>query len=239
MNLSLERLPWDSEFFGVEVGRIVLPCDWTGHALELEALVRGSSMDLIYVLITEFLSARKEIQRVLVDLSGVLYDNRTVFRKRYVKPAVQAPRVPITAATQISVPLESLAYISGTYSRFAQDPRLVPFFRPMYRRWLEKELANGKVFVWPDAVAPLGMATVGVQDGRGKIGLVAVAEEARGRGIALGLMAAVDDWLRSQGIGECEVVTQGRNLPAQALYRKAGFSCCGQSQVWHVWKEGT
>ena len=239
MKLSLERLPWDSEFFGMDVGRIVVPCDWAGHASELEALVRGSSMDLIYAFIPESLSERKEIRQVLVNLSGVLYDNRTVFRKRYVNPAELVPKMPIATATQISAPLESLAYISGTYSRFAQDPQLSPFFRPMYRRWLEKELTNGKVFVWPDAITPLGMATVGVQDGMGKIGLVAVAEEARGRGIALGLMAAVDDWLRSQGIGECEGVTQGRNLPAQALYRKAGFSCCGQTEVWHVWREGT
>lgn len=237
MNLSLERLPWDSEFFGVDVGRIVVPCDWAGHASELEALVRGSSVDLIYAFVSESLAEREEIHRVLGDLSGVLYDNRRVFRKRCVKPAVQSLRTSAGAATRISAPLEALAYVSGTYSRFAQDPRLVPFFQPMYRRWLEKELANGKVFVWPDAITPLGMATVGVQDGMGKIGLVAVAEEARGRGIALGLMAAVDDWLLAQGIDECEVVTQGRNLPAQALYRKAGFSCCDKTEVWHVWRE--
>ena len=234
---KVERLPWDSSFFGLDVGRVTVPCDWTGHSLELKALIRDSSLDLAYVLVPESLPEPEKtvVQDVLVELSGVLYDKRTVFRKRFGERASGA-RTAAVFATRLSAPLEELAYASGVYSRFALDPRLAPFFRPMYRLWLEKELANGKVFVWPDAAAPQGMATISVRDGEGKIGLVAVDAESRGKGIASRLMAAVDAWLQEQGVGVCEVATQGKNLPAQALYRKAGFFCCDQQDVWHVWR---
>lgn len=236
MNLSLEKLSWDSGFFGLEVGRIVVSRNNVKNISELKSLVCDSAMDLIYVFVDgTLLEAEKDaVQKILVELSGVMYDRRMRFLKRMESRSMKT-QSGVGVAKRISQPLESLAYDSGVYSRFALDPKLSKFFRPMYRRWMEKELTNAQVFVWPDADAPQGMATVSAQEGLGKIGLVAVAAESRGKGIALELMAAVDDWLATNGIEECEVVTQGQNLAAQALYRKVGFKCAEQQDVWHVW----
>jgi ribosomal protein S18 acetylase RimI-like enzyme len=241
--VAVERLPWDSAFFGLDVGSIAVPFDGHGWMSTLEEMVRGSSFDLIYVFIPSPLPEpeNREIQRTLTALSGVQYGSRMVFRKRFGDDSSSKATGMVTAATasRISAPLEALAYASGVYSRFALDSRLSPFFRPMYQKWLEKDFANGKVFVWPNDVHPKGMATISVREGRGVIGLVAVAEQSRGKGIASALMRTVDNWLLSQGVCECEVVTQGENLAAQALYRKAGFSCCEQTDVWHVWRKRT
>ena len=238
MSLSIVKLAWDSAFFKLDVGRIDVPRSGTWNALELKELIGNSSMDLIYVFVPGTLTEPEDaaVRQVLSKSSGVRYDKRMTFRKRLATSALASQKETI-AATRLSGPLLELACASGVYSRFSLDFRLFPFFRPMYQKWLEKDFANGKVFVWPNDVNPQGLATVSVREGRGIIGLVAVAEKSRGKGIASALMRTVDAWLSSQGIYECEVVTQGENLAAQALYRKAGFSCCEQTDVWHVWRK--
>ena len=238
MSLSVENLAWDSAFFKLDVGRIDVPRSGAWNALELKDLIVRSSKDLLYVFVPGTLTEPENaaVRQVLSLSSGVRYGKRMTFRKR-LATSVLASQKGAIAATRLSAPLMELAYASGVYSRFALDSRLSPFFRPMYQKWLEKDLANGKVFVWPNDVNPQGMATISVREGRGVIGLVAVAQKSRGRGIASTLIRTIDDWLLSQGVCECEVVTQGENLAAQALYRKAGFSCCEQADVWHVWRK--
>lgn len=240
MSLSIENLAWDSAFFKLDVGRIDVSRSGVWNALELKDLIVHSSKDLLYVFVSGTLTEPENaaVRQVLSTSSGVRYDKRMTFRKRLATSALASQKGAI-AATRLSAPLMELAYASGVYSRFSLDCRLSPFFRPMYQKWLEKDFANGKVFVWPNDVNPQGMATISVREGRGTIGLVAVTEQSRGKGIASALMKTADDWLLSQGIYECEVVTQGANLAAQALYRKAGFSCCEQTDVWHVWRKRT
>jgi len=134
-------------------------------------------------------------------------------------------------------PIEELAFASGWCSRFAKDERLRPHFRRLYKKWIERDFAEGKVFVCTDSEGPVGLASVSVRDNVGKIGLVAVAEKFRGRGLAKLLMAAVDSWLASQGIQKCEVVTQGGNLCARKLYERVGFNLVSQCNVWHLWRK--
>lgn len=237
MKLVLEELPWDSSFFNLQVGRIEVACGANGTASALQALVRDSHMDLIYVFLSDTLPEAEKVgaRQALAELSGASYDTRIVFRKTLGK-STEEMLANVPATTRLSEQLEVLAYVSGVYSRFACDPQLAPFFHPMYRIWLKKELADGKVFIWPDEDRPQGMATVSVKGGIGKIGLVAVSAESRGKGIASRLMTATDVWLRKQGVRECEVATQGRNRAARALYEKAGFSYFEQQEIWHIWR---
>ena len=237
MKLVLEKLPWDSSFFNLQVGRIEVAHGTNVSASALQALVCDSHMDLIYVFLSDALpdAEKAEVRQALAELSGVSYDTRIVFRKLLGK-STKEMLANVSATTQFSEQLEALAYASGVYSRFALDPQLAPFFHPMYRLWLKKELSDGKVFVWPDENRPQGMATVSIKDGMGKIGLVAVSAESRGKGVASRLMAATDVWLRKQGVCKCEVATQGRNRAARALYEKTGFSYFKQQEIWHIWR---
>lgn len=232
MDLSITKLQWDSDFFGLNVGCVSLA--EPREAFGLKPLLDGTSFDLVYVfapVVSELSLARETLE----DSGGIMYDVRTKFVKCIESSPCDECEF-VTCATQISDELEALAYDSGVYSRFAKDPRLKPFFRAMYRLWLVKELANGKVFVWSDSAGCRGMVTVSVHDGKGRIGLVAVSKECRGKGIARKLMTAVDAWLWGQGVRECEVVTQGQNTAAQALYHSVGFTICDRKYVWHVWR---
>ena len=233
------RKDWDSEFFGFPVGAVMLPgtVDRVSVARASEEW-RRSGFRLVYVFAEEPVKA--EVRAVVEKLGAVAFGSRAVYRKSYVGRSESVPRTRHVATTG-SAALENLACASGERSRFLRDERLRPDFRRLYVRWLEKELANGKVFVSPDAELPAGLATVSLardaDDGRpfGNIGLVAVDSRRRGLGIASRLLEDVDSWLCENGATGCEVATQGDNAPARALYEKAGFRLVSETAVWHFW----
>lgn len=235
--ISAEHLPWDTEFFGFPVGRIVLP-ETAAEPVRLEETITQAGNVLTYVFLPAGNSATCETEKLrsaLAGLGGKCRDLKTIYRKT-MHPSCEKHNAG-TCAIQMSPALEELAYASGWCSRFATDERLTPFFRPMYRIWLQRELARGKVFVRPNQNNPQGMTTVSIQNGIGKIGLVAVNTNSCGHGIGTALLQDVDYWLMQQGVGTCEVVTQGMNLSARRLYEKSGFALHVQMEVWHVWND--
>ena len=57
----------------------------------------------------------------------------------------------------------------------------------------------------------------------GSIGMVATAERARRRGVAVACTAGALGWFQSRNVGLVQVGTQGRNMAAARLYEKCGF----------------
>ena len=235
--VEVEHLPWDSDFFGCSVGRVILS-EGGGDPEALKKAILKANCALTYVFLPVLGGTINEIEKprgALVDLGGRCCDLKTVYRKTIGGGKGESSKGVVTA-TRMSSELEALAYASGWCSRFVSDNRLSKFFRPMYRKWLERDLARGMVFVYPSAEHPEGMVTASICDGLGKVGLVAVDAKSCGKGIATSLLADMEAWLASQGIHECEVVTQGVNVAARHLYEKVGFKLHSQMEVWHVWK---
>ena len=233
------RKDWDSDFFGFPVGAVTLP-----GSVDAASVVRSveewrrSGFRLMYVFAEEPVEA--DVRSAVEKAGAVAFGSKVVYRKSCVGSTGRVPRTSHAVSTG-SAALEDLACASGEHSRFLRDERLRPSFRRLYVKWLEKELANGKVFVSSDAESPEGLATVslarGADDGRpfGNIGLVAVDSRRRGLGIASRLLEDVDSWLCESGATGCEVATQGDNAPARALYEKAGFRFVSETAVWHFW----
>lgn len=235
--VNVEHLPWDSDFFGCSVGRVILP-EGGADPEVLKKAILDANCALTYVFLPVLGGTTNEIEKprgALVDLGGRCCDLKTVYRKT-VCGDQEVSQKDVVIATQMSSELEALAYASGWCSRFVSDNRLSKFFKPMYRKWLERDLAKGRVFVYPSMEHPKGMVTASICDGLGKIGLVAVDAKSCGRGIATTLLANMETWLTSQGVNECEVVTQGVNIAARHLYEKVSFKLHSQMEVWHVWK---
>ena len=76
-----------------------------------------------------------------------------------------------------------------------------------------------------------GFVTCHVDGTKGSIGLIAVDERARGKGLGAALVLSANSWFREAGVSSVTVVTQGANLPAQRLYQAAGFA----SQAVEIW----
>ena len=63
---------------------------------------------------------------------------------------------------------------------------------------------------------------------RGEVGPLYVAPDARGQGVADGLLQAAIDAARAQGIWQIELSVYVENHPAIALYERHGFSVTGK-----------
>ena len=134
-----------------------------------------------------------------------------------------------------------IAGASFGQSRFYVDRRFGPAKATrMFQIWLEKSFANESDAVV--VVAELNGAAVGFvtchlhkPPGEGNIGLVGVAETARGLGCAGGMIQYAARWFAEQGVDRLNVVTQGRNVAAQRLYQRNGFVTRSVELWFHKW----
>jgi len=115
----------------------------------------------------------------------------------------------------------------NAHSRYETDPTLGPAVEQRaYRSWLVNSLAGREFFF----VAELGSDPVGfmtwrpADDRSGRIGLLAVAPVAVGRGVGRSLLRFGAGQMVAAQVDEIRVGTSGANLRAQRLYAKAGFS---------------
>ena len=80
------------------------------------------------------------------------------------------------------------------------------------------------------------MITLKIDDEEGHIGLVAVGEDCRGKGIGSLLVQAVEEYLYTNtSIRLLKVVTQWENIPARHLYEKNGFLIDDKTNIYHWW----
>jgi len=141
-----------------------------------------------------------------------------------------------TADLPALLPIASTSYGD---TRFYQDPR---FDRKacdrLYEIWLEKS-CNGyanAVLVADNGREPVGFITCHLMpDDAGNIGLVGVSDTAKGRGIGRALVQAALDWFAQQKRSYVTVVTQERNVAAQKLYQRCGFSLQDTDLWFHRW----
>lgn len=232
-DVKIERLAWDSEFFGFPVGRLAVTSDRL-QPCGLRSKIDASGCRLIYVFLP--VGECHDLRRVVADLGGQLRDVKVTYRKKVGRMALSVDGR--CEATVVTDELEMLAYASGWCSRFATDDRLSPFFHSMYSIWLKRDFERGKVFVRQESGRIEGMVTTSIFGSVGKIGLLAVDSSCCGRGIGLQLMRDADSWFAEAGVTECEVVTQHANVAACGLYEKVGYSTFSQYEVWHLWTDG-
>ncbi len=81
--------------------------------------------------------------------------------------------------------------------------------------------------------APSGYACFRLGAGEAELLRVAVAPEARGRGIARQLIAAGFDRLRAAGIASCFLEVRPANISALAVYHALGFERRGHRRAYY------
>jgi len=112
----------------------------------------------------------------------------------------------------------------------------------LFATWIVKDCEGraDKVFIAERKNSgPLGYITCNLsKDSQtGRISLVGVAAECRGRGLGKMLVSQALEWIRSAGAQKVFVVTQARNVAAQRLYQAAGFRTDSVKVWYHRWFE--
>ncbi|MCC2634223.1 MAG: dTDP-4-amino-4,6-dideoxy-D-galactose acyltransferase [Ramlibacter sp.] len=234
--MKVESLEWDSQFLGAPVSRIVAEGASRRELAEAVARLRAAGVRLAYLFADSPLAPADAdaLQARLVDRKVTYRMEADGLPSTHPWPAV-TPYVPAMPQAE----LERLAIESGKYSRFHVDPRFPEDkFVALYVQWLRKSLTGeiaDAVLVATDAGRPVGLVTMAQSGPAGKIGLVAVDEACRGRGLGRQLVEAARQWFASRQVSHAEVVTQQDNVAACRLYETCGFRVHAVQYVYHLW----
>jgi dTDP-4-amino-4,6-dideoxy-D-galactose acyltransferase len=234
-------LPWDSDFFGFRVARIV-----PERLSESELRNVLSRLDKEQVRLAYWLSDPGDpaSQGAAAACEGFLADRKTTYAidlDRY-PPAEHGTGDPAVTKYSEATPSQALyrlALESGRYSRFRMDKNFPDtLFRKLYEHWMSASVGKtiaDEVFVARDDSDIIGMVTVKKDSGHGKIGLIAVDPAIQGRGVGSSLIAEAHRWFRQEGLSRSRVVTQGANIIACKLYVSCGYRLESVDHLHHFW----
>lgn len=228
--MNLSRLNWDSDFFGLNIGKLVLSDEDEFLKLDIEGLL---DYDLVYIF------ANHGYKMPVVGAN--LVDCKVIYKKSISRNVETNSNVVAFSENKPSPDLYELALQSGEYSRFRLDDKMpAGSYEKLYRKWIEQSVCkaiadevlcyyyNGKI---------VGMVTLAVKDNVGSIGLVAVDSSCRGLGIGSALLESVDSYLFGRGVRVVEVATQLDNTKACSWYEKNGYVVDSMTDIYHWWRK--
>jgi dTDP-4-amino-4,6-dideoxy-D-galactose acyltransferase len=236
--LSVQHLPWDSQFFGFPIAQAIART--RDDVAAADAWSHEQQIHCMYLLVA---GASFETAAAAGCHAYTLRGIRVkCTRSDADDPAATAPVSPrIRAATGNDVDrLEAIAATSHDGTRFYSDPG---FSRQdcvrLYKTWIRRSCegwADG-VLVADEGTGATGYVTLHVRaDGHcGDIGLLAVGVQARSAGVGLALVQAAVTWFHDRGVNRVTVTTQGDNPAALRTYQRAGFFISDVDLWFHKW----
>lgn len=248
MTYPVSLYEWESSFFGFPIGGITLPADFSPESLE-ESLRYGRDR---YRLICITLETSGPEMLATSDVPCVCYDRKMTMKKHVPEnvPSLD-PHVKSYTSSFCSKWLERLAIQSGALTRFKRDPELATQYERLFLTWINYsvtgELADS-IWTWREGEKHVGLVTIrcakrihpetGALEREGRIGMLAVDEQYRRRGIGRQLFEACDFWCSSLEIPAAAIVTQQENVEAIALCEKLGFRKTKEESIYHYWSPG-
>ena len=184
----------------------------------------------------------KNRNKIALENFGVLVDTKVtyVFNLDSSFSYVSDKHIQSYTDTFVSRQLLSLAFESGTYSRFRTDTHFTHReFEKLYTQWIEqsvKRVRAFEVFVYRENHANIqGFVTLEEKNEIGNIGLIAVHENSRGNAIGTKLVYSAIAEFFKRGIHMIAVITQKQNINACHFYEKLGFAIMSTQNVYHFW----
>ena len=227
--MNIEQLNWDSHFFGIKIGKVRLD---NPTFAELNLIKNKASKDsylLLYLIADEAIEVPSFVS--LVDIKKTYQRTTSLIQ-------LNAP-IAVYNADSPSPALIALALASGSHSRFKIDTHFpTGSFERLYKEWIVKSV-NKQIadytFVYSMEATIAGFVTLKLEGSHGSIGLLAVDEVYRGRGIGSALVHYVLNFLHENNVNSCTVATQAHNSEACRLYERCGFEIESSQYYYHLW----
>jgi dTDP-4-amino-4,6-dideoxy-D-galactose acyltransferase len=236
---KFQILQWDSDLFGYNVANILASEPTLKEFDTLIGEMKNQHIKLAYWSTSNSFNLQDEISK---KHNGLLVDLKTTYCKVLSEKNDDFKideHATIFPGNKPDSSLYEIALQCGEYSRFRNDLN-IPYtvFKKMYNIWIEKsaskELADD-ILIYNVNNEIAGLVTLYVKDSVGHIGLIGVHSNFRGKGIGSKLIIAAIEYFKKAGCKSIEVVTQGLNKAACALYEKNGFSIKSQFSLYHFW----
>jgi dTDP-4-amino-4,6-dideoxy-D-galactose acyltransferase len=243
--LVCEYLDWDSEFFGRRIARVVGPRLTEKLIADIDSWCSLQSIECLYFLAD---STDQRTARLAQETGFRFVDVRVTLDVRSIKACGPGDNAAGDSATHTMMrkageadidALKVLARRSHRNTRFYYDGNF-PVGRcdELYETWIEKSCRGWakNVLVATNHEEIEGYISCHVTGaGSGQVGLVGVSEKAQGRGVGRALLANAIRWFCEEGVEVVSVVTQGRNVRAQRLYQRCGFTTRSVELWFHRW----
>jgi dTDP-4-amino-4,6-dideoxy-D-galactose acyltransferase len=250
-----QYLPWDSDFFGIRIGRVL------GHTLDhqqadlIQEWCQTNAISCLYFLADEgdsdTLQAAEKGGYNLVDIRitmDMLLQHKLVTEVSVTHPSgflfrsIQPEDLPA---------LLPVARQSYDMSRFYFDPCFPrTACSALFETWLTKSTSASlrregeHVLVAVRDATPLGFLILRLDQpepaetgGRpsGVFSLLGISPSARGLGLGRALVQNGMDWFHAHHASQLEIVTQGRNIASQRLFQAFGFRTQNVQLWYHKW----
>lgn len=230
--MNVKKLVWDSDFFGLRIGRVDIGSEGDGAVLVSQASLLKENFDLMYVYAHHGLA--------FPATNAKLVDKKTVYSLTDFPRFEENNNIVVWDRKQgITADLIHLALVSGRFSRFRLDDRFsVGSYERLYTRWIEQSINRimaTEVFCYMVGEAPQGLVTLNRKADVGTIGLVAINESFQHRGIGSSMLKHVIRYAGERQCSKLSVATQLENTLACKLYEKVSFFVESITDVWHWW----
>lgn len=250
--LTIDKLNWDSELFGFQVGKYCLSNVYNMDTILLNAQREGYR--LVY-LFSEFpIISNSKVNLVdtkVTFIKPLKKDEQIDFKSNIIECSLNTK----TASSDIDSyfytveynsqqhdygQLLNLAYNSGEYSRFKLDTQFKQgAFEKLYKKWIDNSISREiasytRVFIHDDQI--VGFITLNTNDPRlARIGLIAVHPNFRGQKIASKMLQDCELLCNLNKPDFLSVVSQKNNVAASKLYTNTGFLIQNEIYTYHVW----
>lgn len=230
--MMIEKLQWDSDFFGLRIGRAKISSEEDGTFLASQVKAVKEDYDLVYVFANHGCKFHADNARLI--------DRKVVYSLADATHSKLCQDVALWDSSRgVTDELLHLALMSGKYSRFKLDDDFPKgSYERLYSRWIEQSVNHmmaSEVFCYLIEDVPRGLVTLNNKNGIGTIGLVSIQEDFQHHGIGSIMMCHVIRYSREKQIEKLTVATQLDNIPACRLYEKSGFKVESVTDVWHWW----
>jgi len=230
----IERLFWDSEFFGFGIGRVASARLTHEDASACMARARETGLRCLYFLAD---AGDPDSWRAAIGAGFDPIDVRIELDRTL--PDVASTSLDFTIAVADDVPsLLEVARGAFRQSRFFRDGRFpAGKAEELFAVWVRRGVSadDGFTVLGSGAATRGAFVSARAAAGEGRIELFAVAPELRGRGIGPRLLDAGMSELVRRGARRVSVVTQGSNGAALRTYERAGFRTRSVGLWFHGW----
>lgn len=227
--MSIDRLDWDSDHFGIEIYQLKFPVGTAGSVPRIETDVHEAHELGARLVLRRLLAISKEIYPLINGGFQMGDDMVTMTAGR-----TAGPLSGLTRQRRNGDSSESVLVGPFPSSRFETIPALASRggSSGVYRHYLD-EAVSGRI-VLRDGIHA-GFTAWSIQDNVGLLDMVIVQERWRGKGLGTTLVGDTLRDMADRGLSGCQATTWVNEPAALAVYRKAGFHAYRRIQTW--WKE--